>query len=265
MKRVLILTFLFQALNSNCQKVFLDENKAQIEDSSKAKYYKIKFSDSDFKAFKELHFYISGEKESEIPYIKYSRKFVKNGKLLSWYKNGLIKSESNYNNGKLQGKVTNWLENGQLKSEIEFSEDQHNGLLVTYWGNGKIKRKDVFVKGKFENGTCYDSLGMEVEHFDYEIMPQYEGGDKQLLNDIWNNTNYPIRLRDAGIEGRVVVRFVVTEDGSISKVSIMEGANPEFNNEAIRVVKTLKKFKPGYEDGEPVPVYYMVPITFNLR
>jgi protein TonB len=265
MKKLLFLTFLLYAGASNGQKVYLDKNKVSIADSSAATYYKLVEYSDNTNAYKELLYYITGEKESENYFIKNSDKFVKNGKSLSWHKNGQLKSENNYTNGKLQGKVYNWLENGQLKSEIEFSDDQHNGLLVTNWENGKIKRKDVFVKGKFVNGTCYDSLGNKIEHFDYEIMPQYKGGDKQLLNDIWNKTNYPVRLRDAGIQGRVVVRFVVTEDGSISNVSIMEGANPEFNNEAIRVVETLKKFKPGYCDGEPVPVYYMVPITFSIR
>ncbi len=55
------------------------------------------------------------------------------------------------------------------------------------------------------------------------------------------------------------------EDGSISSLYILQGVNSELNNEAIRVISQLHKFKPGLVDGEPVPVYYMVPITFTLR
>ncbi|MGB8490041.1 MAG: energy transducer TonB, partial [Bacteroidales bacterium] len=80
-----------------------------------------------------------------------------------------------------------------------------------------------------------------------------------------NKLNYPIKSINSGIHGRVLVRFTVNTDGTISSVGIQEGVSPELNEEAMRVVKKLKKFKPGYQDGEPVPVFYMVPITFILN
>lgn len=265
MKKLLILILLAQSLYSNAQKIYLDENKVQVTEPSTAKYYKIVESGNDSKGYKELHFYLTGEKESENTFIKSSGKFVKNGKSISWYKNGQLKSECNFIKGERDGKELTYYDNGQLKSEISDLDGQDKQLIVTYWKNGKTKRRDLFIKDKLETGFCFDSLGNEIEHFDYEGMPQYKGGDQQLLNDIANNLDYPIKSRDAGIQGRVLVRFVVSTDGSISSVSILEGVSPELNAEAIRVVKTLKRFKPGYQDGEPVPVFYMVPISFNLR
>jgi TonB family protein len=234
-------------------------------DPSNAKYYNIVETENDSNGYKEIHFYLTGEKESENTFINSSGKFVKNGKSLSWYINGQLKSESNYIKGELDGKESTYYENGQLKSEINDLDNQNERLIVTYWKNGKIKRRDFFRKEQLQTGVCFDSLGNEIKHFDYEVMPQYKGGDQRLINDIANNLEYPIKSRDAGIQGRVLVRFVVSTDGSITSVSILEGVSPELNAEAIRVVKTLKKFKPGLQDGEPVPVFYGVPISFNLR
>jgi TonB family protein len=267
MKKLLILAFIINATVLSGQKLFLNENRKPIIDSLTAKYYKIIEYGEKPETYKELFYFIEGEKESEINYCKYpsSEKYVKEGKYYTWFKNGQLKEDDDYVNNKINGKKTEWYETGQLKSEIVYLEGKLNGTVITYWKNGKIKRKDFFSQDKFKNGACYDSLGKEIKHFDYQIMPQYKGGENQLLYEISYKTNYPPELREAGIEGRVVVRFVVTEDGSIDKVDIMEGSNPEFNKEAIRVVKKLKKFIPGCEDGEAVPVYYLLPITFSLR
>jgi TonB family protein len=267
MKKLLVLVFMINATVLSGQRLFLNENRKPVIDSLTAKYYKIIEYGEKPETYKELFYFITGEKESEINYFKYpsSEKYVKEGKYYTWYKNGQLKEEDNYVNNKIQGRKTEWHETGQPKSEIDYFEGKLNGTVLTYWKNGKIKRKDFYNQDEFEDGTCYDSLGKKTKHFDYKIMPQYKGGDNQLLNEIALKTNFPEKLREAGIEGRVVVRFVVTEDGSITNVDIMEGVNPEFNNEAIRVVKKLKKFIPGYEDGDPVPVYYLLPITFTLR
>jgi TonB family protein len=267
MKKLLFLLLLIHGLVLNAQKNYLDENKIPINDTTSAKFYKIIELDNNTGGYKELYFYISGEKESETYYVKSlsTTGFVQNGKSLSWYENGRLKSEANNINGKRNGKELTYYENGQLKSDLSYKDDKHEGEIVTYWKNGKLKRKDIYNNGKFEYGNCYDSLGNEIKHFEYEIMPQYKGGDSKLLSDIANNIDYPTSSKNAGIQGRVVVRFAVNSDGTISSVDILKGVSPELNKEAMRVVKTLKKFKPGYQDGEAVPVFYMVPITFSLK
>lgn len=161
--------------------------------------------------------------------------------------------------------IRSWYENGQLKSDVDYINGQDNKFVITYWKNGKIKRKDTFIAGKLETGACYDSLGREIPHFDYEKMPVYSGGDSELMRDIAMNTNYPIKSRDAGIQGKVILRFGVNKNGDINNIELVQGVNDELNREAIRVLHVLRRFQPGYCDGEPVFVYYMIPISFNLR
>lgn len=98
-----------------------------------------------------------------------------------------------------------------------------------------------------------------------EEMPMYPGGDAELLKYISEHTQYPEIAKENNIQGRVIVRFCVTSKGGVSQVSILKGVDPELDAEAIRVVNTLPAFKPGKQGGKPVPVWYMVPITFTLK
>jgi protein TonB len=98
-----------------------------------------------------------------------------------------------------------------------------------------------------------------------EEMPMFPGGDPALLKYIGENTIYPEIAKENNIQGRVIVRFCVTAKGGVSQVSVLKGVDPELDKEAIRVVNTLPPFKPGKQGGKPVPVWYMVPITFTLK
>jgi TonB family protein len=97
-----------------------------------------------------------------------------------------------------------------------------------------------------------------------EEMPMFPGGDVALLKYIEDNTRYPEDAKTNKITGRVIIRFVVGKDGNALEPTVLKGVNPSLDAEAIRVVSSLPVFKPGHQGGKPVPVYYMVPITFSL-
>ncbi len=79
------------------------------------------------------------------------------------------------------------------------------------------------------------------------------------------NTKYPEAAKANNIQGRVIVRFCITETGGIEKISVLKGVDPELDKEAVRVVSTLPAFQPGKQGGKAVPVWYMVPISFALK
>ncbi len=109
-----------------------------------------------------------------------------------------------------------------------------------------------------------DNVLSETPYVVVEEMPVYQGGDAELLGYIAKNTKYPEAAKEAKAEGRVIVRFIVTKEGNADGVSVLKGAHPLLDEEAVRVVSTLKGFKPGKQNGVPVNVWYMVPITFTL-
>lgn len=96
-------------------------------------------------------------------------------------------------------------------------------------------------------------------------MPRFKGGDVELLKYLAVNTRYPRASMEKNIQGRVIVRFCVNKNGSVDRISILKGVDPEIDAEAVRVVSTLPAFEPGRNNGIYVPVWYMVPITFALR
>jgi TonB family protein len=98
-----------------------------------------------------------------------------------------------------------------------------------------------------------------------EEMPVFPGGDSLLLNYIARNTKYPANAKANKIQGRVIVRFCVTKDGGIDRISVIKSVDPELDSESMRVVGTLPDFNPGKQGGKAVPVWYMVPITFTLK
>jgi TonB family protein len=98
-----------------------------------------------------------------------------------------------------------------------------------------------------------------------EEMPMFHGGDAALLKFIAEHTQYPESAKNNNIQGRVIVRFCVSSKGYVNRASVLKGVAPELDKEALKVVSSLPQFKPGRQGGKPVPVWYMVPITFTLR
>ncbi len=98
-----------------------------------------------------------------------------------------------------------------------------------------------------------------------ENMPEFPGGPSALMKFIAKNVKYPNVARENGIQGRVFVRFVVTKVGGVDKVTVVRSVDPLLDKEAIRVVKKLPKWKPGRQRGKNVPVWYTVPINFQLQ
>jgi TonB family protein len=97
-------------------------------------------------------------------------------------------------------------------------------------------------------------------------MPLFPGGDVAMSKFIMENTRYPEASKTKGIQGKVSVRFAVEADGSVDKVSILKGVDPELDKEAFRVISALPAFeKPGIKDGKKVAVWYAVPINFTLK
>lgn len=106
---------------------------------------------------------------------------------------------------------------------------------------------------------------IEEEIFTFvEEYPEFPGGDKALREYILNNIKYPEVARTSGITGTVYVQFVVEKNGSISDVKVVRGIGGGCDEEAVRVVKSMPKWKPGKQRGVPVRVYFTLPIELKL-
>ena len=98
-----------------------------------------------------------------------------------------------------------------------------------------------------------------------EEMPSFPGGDQKMMEYVAKNIKYPQIARETGVQGKVFVNFVVEPDGSVSNVKILRGIGGGCDEEAMRVVKSMPKWKPGKQRGKPVRVSYNLPVNFKLQ
>lgn len=98
-----------------------------------------------------------------------------------------------------------------------------------------------------------------------DVMPTYPDGDAALVSYIARSIRYPQSALEAGVSGRVICIFVVNEDGSLSDIEILRGISRALDMEAVRVLKTMPKWVPGFQDGRKVKVKCSLPITFRLE
>lgn len=98
-----------------------------------------------------------------------------------------------------------------------------------------------------------------------EEKPFFPGGDAEMMKWLSSNINYPPAAAEEGVSGKVTVRFIVEKDGSISNVEVLRGKHPALDAEAVRVIKKMPKWNPGRNNGQPVRVAYMLPVTFRAQ
>lgn len=138
----------------------------------------------------------------------------------------------------------------------------------------------AFGSTDFDKGT--DDLNVVREHKDeiivekkepvkeevfvaVEQMPQFPGGDAELMKFLSKNIKYPTMAMENNIQGRVVVQFVVTKTGAIGEVKVIRSVDRDLDREAIRVCKSLPNFIPGKMNGQAVNVWYTLPVNFKLQ
>lgn len=132
--------------------------------------------------------------------------------------------------------------------------------------NAEVSQEEVIEEYDYQPQEIEEEEIVEAEIFIVvEEMPQFPGGDAKLYEYIQKNLKYPMMARESDIQGRVFVNFVVEPDGSISKVNVMRGIGGGCDEEAVRVIESMPKWKPGKQRGSAVRVSYTVPIIFKLQ
>lgn len=146
----------------------------------------------------------------------------------------------------------------------KYNADTSNGIIFIVtkeYAKSEDRKKDyvVVVKSK-------DKESKEEKVFDVvEQMPAFPGGMDEMMKYLSMNVRYPEAAKKAGLQGCVVVQFVVEADGSVSNAKVVRSVNEELDAEAVRVIEKMPKWKPGMQDGKAVRVRYNIPIAFRLN
>ena len=155
-------------------------------------------------------------------------------------------------------------EEQEIKSQDELQETNTAIGAFNIEGNDEtggevLKAKEVIAEPeppKVEETKVFDVV---------EEMPQFPGGQAALLEYLAKNIKYPVVAEENGVQGRVIVTFVVERDGSITDVRVVKSVDPSLDKEAARVVKSMPKWQPGKQNGSAVRVKYTVPVQFRLQ
>ncbi len=132
--------------------------------------------------------------------------------------------------------------------------------------NAEVDQNEVIEEYEFTPPEIEEEEIVEAEIFKVvEEMPEFPGGSAKLMEYIQKNIKYPMMARESDIQGRVFVNFVVEPDGSISNVAVLRGIGGGCDEEAVRVVNSMPKWKPGKQRGSAVRCAYTVPIIFKLQ
>ena len=147
------------------------------------------------------------------------------------------------------GVTINTATEASLNKSFKTYNDDQPELTVT-------NKHDVETKETIADSRVYDVV---------EQMPTFPGGEVALLEYICANLKYPQSALEQGTQGTIMLRFVVTGTGDIGEVQILKGLDPDCDDEAKRVVKSLPKFNPGMQQGRPVSVWYTAPVRFVIE
>lgn len=150
----------------------------------------------------------------------------------------------------------------EIKSQDELAETQ-TAFGSTNFDQGTDDRnvvreykEEIIVEEKHEVEQVFTAV---------EQMPQFPGGNEELMKFLKKNIVYPAMAQENNIQGRVIVQFVVTKTGDIGEVKIAKSIDRDLDNEALRLVKKLPKFIPGKMNGQAVNVWFTLPVNFKLQ
>lgn len=142
-----------------------------------------------------------------------------------------------------------------------------NGKKTGEWKgsdeDGKIHFTETYENGKLISGTATDNEGTYTYH-ERATYPRYKGGMAAFLKYVAENTYYPYMDRQKGVQGTVLLSFIVTKTGSITNIKLLRKVSPKIDEEAIRVLAKSKDWLPAVAFGRQVNASYIIPMTFRL-
>lgn len=192
------------------------------------------------------------------------KKETREGAFTYYDENGFKTMQGNYENNKRNGKWIHYFDSSTSTWYTDnFSDGNRDGELVCYYKNGKLKRKEQHHPDDTTvTGVCYDEAGKEIPFTRFETLPAPTYDMNAYLSQ---NLTYPEKARKSNIHGRVIIRFIVNEDGSISNVETIKKIGGGCDEVAASVVAGMPAWQPGIQEEKAVKVVYTLPIVFRLR
>ena len=177
-----------------------------------------------------------------------------------------IASEFNYLHGKINGERRNYL-NGKVHTIANYKDGKKDGLFQSNYLSGNAERKEIYKEGVFVSGRSFDQEGNEIPYYKepFSFVEKMPTAPYDVNKYLKKHLRYPANALKAGVEGKVAVKFIVNEDGTISNPQVLRGFDKECDEEAKRVVAEMPNWNPGSQNRKFVKVYSFLPINFTIK
>lgn len=149
----------------------------------------------------------------------------------------------------------------EIKAQQDLNTSKAGISIADVKGTDEVHGVDIAEVKDVSNETQEPQKTYQI----VEQMPTFPGGEQKLMEYLNSNIKYPAVAMENGIQGRVIIRFVVSPTGEISNAEILRGVDPSIDREALRVVNAMPRWIPGKQNGTAVPVYFTLPVVFRLQ
>lgn len=263
----ILVTVSFASAQSNSVK-YIDKNGRKVVNKEDAYFFVVEEKTDSLGGTRTRYKLDDSSKVSLFTYSSFAgedKNDTLGGPYYLWHKNGKLSEKGNYASNKLHGKESTWFENGQLSYEKFYVKGKLQDTLKGYYEDGAVRRVEVYKEGEMVEGKVFSKEGAILPYFPAMVMPQFPRGEKAMMAYISKNLKYPENALRNGISGLVVISFIVEKDGSIKTPEVIKSVSNDLDAEAIRVIQTMPRWKPGLHEGNLVPVYFNLPVRFAFQ
>lgn len=242
--------------------IYMNEDWEVTKNRDSAKYYRIIKEDKNL-YFVTDYFLKSDSVQMTGAFKDYAQK-IKEGEFVYYSEQGLVTIRSNHKNGKFHGLYSRYYPTGELYYMENFDNDRIQDFNV-YYKNGALRRKETYLNGKLKFKACYLENGKKTKYFPFDVPAVAKGGQAGIKKYIVKNLYYPDEAVNEGIEGKVLIHFLVSKTGDITNVIVKKSSgHAMLDEEAVRVIHEMPKWSPAHLDGEIVESDFSIPISFSL-
>ncbi|MDO5664262.1 MAG: TonB family protein [Bacteroidia bacterium] len=262
----LLLFFTIPFLCSSQKKIFLD-NDNEWTSKSAATQYGIVTKESRNTIKVEFYTLQDTLKGWEYYSTYGKRRKVKDGLARYLYSNGTDSLVCVYAEDKCVGQSVSYYPNAQKNTILHYKDGLLNGFLIQYYPSGKLRRKEKYEDGNCLGGQLFNEEGSELPFEPYLIQAEFPGGIALMDVFLSKIMEYPIPAIESGLQGRVLIDFIIEKDGTMTSVRVRKSVSRLLDDEAVRVIKQMAetiKWTPGKVDGKIVRIKYTQPVVFRL-
>lgn len=208
-----------------------------------------------------VYYYENGQKSEEKTFVNGTVE----GNIFHYYESGVLSQTVRSVNGHYEGKGLSYFENGQLSSEVFYHNNKFDGICKWYYENGQPSSIETYEADSLISFELFLENGeADTQTKIPNAEAEFPGGLTNLKRYLANNIIYPEYALEHNIEGKVFIQFIISKTGEVSNVTVKKSAHILLDQEAVRVLENLPKWKPAKFHNRVVPAIYNLPVTFRL-